>query len=79
MSPENSVKRTLSILQQMAEGKILTLPDGYQWGMSEDMVIGPLVPMPENPAELGVSTFCEVNLSVFNAILDRYEIGYIIP
>lgn len=72
------MSRTVSVIQEMSLGKTLTLPDGYTYGMATDMSIGPILTSMggENPRILGIT---EITLSSFHALLNRYDVGAVIP
>jgi hypothetical protein len=72
----DEVLRTMSIVNQLAKGKILTLKEGYIIGMAEDMTIGFIIT--NSNGEEGISLFSELTLRELNKLLNKYEVDYII-
>lgn len=71
------IRRTLSILNEFIDGKVLSLPDGYRIGMGEDLSIGYLASSEgKDDWVLGLST---MDLKQLNGILNKYNIGFSIP
>ena len=69
--------RTLSIVQQLAAGKRLTLPTGQVIGMGEDMSIGFLIQRADGEERVaGLST---MDLAQLNRLLNEYDIGMLMP
>lgn len=69
--------RTLSIVQQLAQGKRLTLPTGQVIGMGEDMSIGFLIQ--RAGGEECIAGLSTMDLAQLNRLLNEYDIGMAIP
>lgn len=66
--------RTLQIVKLLAKGKRLSLPDGTQIGMGEDMSIGFVLTGSDGVETIGgLST---MDLSQLNTILNQEEISF---
>ncbi len=75
INPE--IARTLSIVQQLAQGQRLTLPDGQQIGMGQDMSIGFVFAKANGNAHIGgLST---MDLCQLNQLLNEHDVGMAIP
>jgi hypothetical protein len=73
MPVDIQIARTLAIVQQMAQGKQLTLPDyPYPIGMTEDMTVGFIF-------NGGISQLSEMTLRELNSLLNKHGIGMPIP
>ena len=72
------IKRTLSIVRQLAHGQYLSLPDGNRIAMAEDMTIGIMMPRDEDGGEF-ISPLSEMTLRQLNDLLDEHNIGMVIP
>lgn len=68
--------RTLSIVRQMAKGRLLTLPDSHVVGMGEDMTVGFVVTI---RGEEGVSSISEMTLRELDELLTKADVGFPIP
>lgn len=69
----DEIYRTLSVLKQMADGRILRLPIGMI-GMGEDMTIGFILTHEDGTQTIGgLST---LDLKQLNQLLNKYEIGF---
>ena len=69
--------RTLSIVRQLAQGRILTLPTGGTIGMGKDMGIGFI--MTESDGEERISSWPTMDLRQLNQLLEQHKIGMVIP
>ena len=69
--------RTLSIVQQLAQGKRLTLPTNQVIGMGEDMSIGFLIQHADG--EERIAGLSIMDLAQLNQLLNEYNIGLAIP
>jgi hypothetical protein len=71
------MRRTLNIVKELALGKILKLPNGWEIAMGEDMSIGCVIYDAEGNATIGgLST---MDLKGLNRILTEHDIGMVIP
>lgn len=69
--------RTLSIVQQLAQGKWLHLPNGQKIGMGQDMSVGFVFTMSDGAEHIGgLST---MDLCQLNKLLNEHNIGMAIP
>jgi hypothetical protein len=71
----NNIARTLAIIREMAEGKILTLRYGCCVGMGEDMRVGFLLTHEDGE----VTVPCSLGLDELDRLLERNGIGLPIP
>jgi len=72
--------RTLSIVRDMIDGKVLVLGDGSRIGMADDMTIGYLMRNAETGEEVITAGIpASMTLADLNRILDRWKIGFAIP
>jgi hypothetical protein len=69
--------RTLSIVQQLAQGKVLTLPNGWEVAMGEDMSIG--FPWKDAEGRVYIGGLSTMDLAELNRLLNEYGIGMAIP
>lgn len=70
---DHEIARTLSIVQQMAQGKRLHLPNGQKIGMGEDMSIGFVITKANGVAHIGgLST---MDICQLNRLLNEHNIG----
>lgn len=72
----DEVLRTMSIVNQLAKGKTLTLEEGYVIGMAEDMTIGFVIT--NSNGDEDISSISELTLRELNNLLNKYEIYIII-
>jgi hypothetical protein len=74
---QQQIARTLSIVQQLAQGKRLRLLNGQRIGMGEDMSIGIILTKADGVEHIGgLST---MDLCHLNWLLNENNIGMAIP
>lgn len=71
----DNIYRTISIVKQLADGKILKLPCG-EIGMGEDMSIGFLYTREDGSQVIG--GLATIDLKQLNDLLIKYEVSIII-
>ena len=69
--------RTLSVVKELFEGKILNLPNGYKIAMAEDLAIG--IVMLDSKGNYHIGGLSVMSLSDLNQLLTKYQIGTVIP
>lgn len=69
----DKAKRTLAIVNRLADGHRLTLPDGNILAMGEDMSIGFIIKFPDQ--EEGISMMSTMDLKGLNELLNKHNIG----
>ena len=74
---EHDFARTMSIVRELYKGKTLKLKDGMELAMTDDLKIG--FTMKDSKGELVIGNLSTIDLCTLNKILDRNEIGIVIP
>ncbi len=74
MNPDHA--RTIAILKEMANGKIIKIGD-YEIGMADDMSIGAI--MTKSNGQQHIGGLSTMDLAQFNTLLNKYDIGMPIP
>jgi hypothetical protein len=69
--------RTMAVVQELAQGKHMKLPNGYEIAMGEDMSIGYVLRHEDGKETIG--GLCTMDLSQLNGVLEKQGIGMIIP
>lgn len=70
--------RTMSIVQQLLQGKLLQLPDGREVGISQDLMIG-YVGTNVDTGEKFLAGLSEMTLRQLDRLLEEHGIGMAIP